>query len=91
MPKAGGGCLVMKSSKNDPSHSLVSFANTPLKRRNSMFYFLVPIAIVAGLGFIVDRRRRASAYYDKPTHPDAKPGDSSNYTMGDNRYTSGGE
>lgn len=56
-----------------------------------MLYFLVPIGIVVGLGFIVDRRRRASAYYCKPLHPDAKPGDSSNYTMGDNRYTSGGE
>lgn len=56
-----------------------------------MLYFLVPIAIVVGLGFIVDHRRRASAYYDKPTHPDAKPGDSANYTMGENRYTSSGE
>ncbi|MFK8795053.1 hypothetical protein [Planococcus plakortidis] len=56
-----------------------------------MLYFLVPIVMVLGLGFIVDRRRRMSAYYDKPTHPDAKLGDSSNYTMGDNRYTSGGD
>lgn len=56
-----------------------------------MWYFLVPLGIVTALGFAVDRRRRASAYSDKPMHPDAKPGDSSNYLMGDNRYTSGGE
>ncbi|WP_167399241.1 hypothetical protein [Planococcus maitriensis] len=56
-----------------------------------MFYFLVPIAVVVGFGLIIDRKRRTSAYYGKPAHPDAKPGDSSNYTMGDNRYTSGGE
>ncbi|MFC4714341.1 hypothetical protein [Planococcus dechangensis] len=56
-----------------------------------MWYFLVPIGFVVGLGLAIDRKRRASMYHEKPTHPDAKPGDSSNYTMGDNRYTSGGE
>ncbi|MBT2583434.1 hypothetical protein [Planococcus sp. ISL-109] len=56
-----------------------------------MWYFLVPIGFVVGLGFAIDRKRRASMYHNKPMHPDTKPGDSSNYLMGDNRYTSGGE
>jgi len=52
----------------------------------------VPIMILLGLGVLVDlKRKKRNDYLHKATNPDAKPGDSTNYKMGDNNYTSGGE
>jgi hypothetical protein len=40
---------------------------------------------------IIDLRRKKNNNNPHfPTNPNAKPGDSSNYMMGDNRYTGGG-
>ncbi|EDL66396.1 hypothetical protein [Bacillus sp. SG-1] len=41
--------------------------------------------------FIDLRRRKNNNNPHIPTNPNAKQGESSNYMMGDNRYSSGGE
>jgi len=52
----------------------------------------IPIMILLGLGLLVDwKRKKRNDYPLKSTNPNAKPGDSTNYKMGDNHYTSGGE
>ena len=51
----------------------------------------IPITILLALGMLVDRKRKKRIDYShKGTNLNVKPGDSSNYKMGDNNYTSGG-
>jgi hypothetical protein len=52
-----------------------------------MIWFLFfTILIVLGFAFFIDRRRKKiNNNPQKITHPHAKPGDDSNYMMGDNK------
>lgn len=51
----------------------------------------IPITILLALGLLADRKRKnRNDYSHKGTNPNVKPGDSSNFKMGDNNYTSGG-
>ncbi|TFE02328.1 hypothetical protein [Jeotgalibacillus salarius] len=58
-----------------------------------MWLFFSLIAGVLLLGMYSDRKhkkkRSKNPSYHHPIHPDAKPGDSSNYTAGDYRENSG--
>ncbi|MDR7071430.1 hypothetical protein [Fictibacillus barbaricus] len=52
------------------------------------FYFFV-IGLL-GFAFLIDwRRKKINNNTQMPTHAGAKPGESTNYQMGDNRYTNG--
>ena len=51
----------------------------------------IPIIVLLACGLLVDRKRKKRNDYPQiGTNPDSKPGDSSNFKMGDNHYTSGG-
>jgi hypothetical protein len=54
-------------------------------------WLLVFILGTMGMAFSIDCRRKKNNnnLYVK-TNPNAKPGESSNYMMGDNKYTNGG-
>lgn len=49
------------------------------------------LLVVAFAIFIDWRRNKNKNHPHIPTNPNTKPGESSNYMMGDNRYTGGGE
>ncbi len=51
--------------------------------------FIFVLLILAFAFFIDLRRKKNNNNPHIPTHPNAKPGDSSNYTMGDNKDTGG--
>jgi hypothetical protein len=56
-----------------------------------MVWFLVLIFGILAFSALIDwRRKKNNNNPHIPTDPNAKPGDSSNYTMGDNRDTGGG-
>lgn len=54
-----------------------------------MYWFLVPIGFILLFSFILDLKRK-NMNNAHNTNPNAKPGDSTNYMMGDNKYTNGG-
>ncbi|MFC4408867.1 hypothetical protein ACFOZY_00315 [Chungangia koreensis] len=56
-----------------------------------MFWFMgVVIVGLVAFAFVVDRRNRKLKNDSLPsTDAHAKPGDSNNYMMGDNKYTNG--
>lgn len=53
------------------------------------FLFLLLFSIISIALFIDWRRKNNNNNPHKPTHPNAKQGDSSNYMMGDNKDTGG--
>jgi hypothetical protein len=56
-----------------------------------MTWLLVFILGILGFAFFIDlRRKKNNNNPHKLTDPNVKPGDSSNYMMGDNKYTNGG-
>jgi hypothetical protein len=56
-----------------------------------MTWLFVFILGILGFAFLIDWRRKKKHYNPhKLTDPNVKPGDSSNYMMGDNKYTNGG-
>ncbi len=57
-----------------------------------MLIFFGLVVLTLGLAFFIDWRRKKNNNNPQiPTNPNAKPGDSSNYMMGDNKYSSGGQ
>ncbi|MBK3495257.1 hypothetical protein JFL43_10415 [Viridibacillus sp. YIM B01967] len=58
-----------------------------------MFWLFAILVIVFALGlalFVDLKRKKFKNNPNITTHPNAKSGDSTNYLMGDNRYTNGG-
>ncbi|MGI8385992.1 hypothetical protein [Robertmurraya sp. P23] len=54
--------------------------------------FLASVFIVITLAFWIDSKRKKNKNNPHiPTNPNAKPGDSTNYLMGDNKYTGGSQ
>lgn len=57
-----------------------------------MTWFIVFILGILIFAFLIDRRnKRINNNSHKTVSPHAKDGESSNYTMGDNKYLNGGE
>jgi hypothetical protein len=57
-----------------------------------MTWLIIFIAGILGFAFLIDwRRKKINNDPERPIHAAAKPGESTNYQMGDNRYTGGGE
>jgi hypothetical protein len=58
----------------------------------SMMWFIITfVLIILAFALYIDwRRKKNNNNPHIPTNPNAKPGDSSNYMMGDNKYTNGG-
>ncbi|WP_169907774.1 hypothetical protein [Priestia abyssalis] len=57
-----------------------------------MMWLIVFILGIVTFALLVDlRNKKINNNPHIPTDPNAKPGDSSNYMMGDNKYTNGGE
>ena len=62
------------------------------KEETDMWWFVILIVGVLLFALFIDwRRRRNNNNPHIPTDPNAKPGDSSNYMMGDNRHTGSGQ
>jgi len=56
----------------------------------AIWFFIILILGILGFALIIDLKRKKNNNNPQiPTHPNAKPGDSSNYTMGDNKDTGG--
>ncbi len=56
------------------------------------WFFIIFILGILGFTLIIDlRRKKINNNPHIPTNPNSKPRDSSNYMMGDNRYTNGGQ
>ncbi|WP_409304876.1 hypothetical protein [Peribacillus sp. SCS-155] len=63
-----------------------------IKRGVLMLGLVVFIAGLVLLAQLIDRRNnKINNNLTKSIHPNAKAGESTNYTMGDNKYSSGGE
>lgn len=57
-----------------------------------MWIFFIPIVLLISLGTWIDwRRKKRNDIAHRESNPHTRPGESSNYQMGDNNYTSGGE
>ncbi len=57
-----------------------------------MWLFILPIASIITFGvFIEARRKKRNDLLVRSSSVHTRPGESSNYKMGDNHYTSGGE
>jgi hypothetical protein len=55
------------------------------------WFFLVIVLTIVGLALFIDIKRKRNYNHPLvPTNPNAKPGDSSNYIMGDNKHIGGG-
>lgn len=56
------------------------------------WFFIISILGILIFALTIDlRNKKRNNNSHISTNPNAKPGDSSNYTMGDNRYSSGGQ
>ncbi len=56
------------------------------------YVIFILIFLVLALAALVDwKRRKNNNYPHISTNPNTKPGDSKNHTMGDNKYTNGGQ
>jgi hypothetical protein len=53
-----------------------------------MLWFFILIGFILFLAFLIDWRSKKNNNHSH--HSSAKPGDHTNYQMGDNRFTSGG-
>jgi hypothetical protein len=53
-----------------------------------MLWFLIFIGVILFLAFLIDWRRKKNNNHSH--HSSAKPGEHTNYQMGENRFTSGG-
>lgn len=52
--------------------------------------FIIFILGIFGFAFFIDLRRKINNNYPQiPTNPSTKPGENTNYMMGDNKYTNG--
>lgn len=57
-----------------------------------MWIFFIPITFLLSFGLLIEwKRKRRNDYALKGSNPHTRPGESTNYKMGDNNYTSGGE
>ena len=57
-----------------------------------IWIFVVPITVIVAFGVLIEwRKKRRNDYPHKASSPHTRPGESSNYKMGDNNYTSGGD
>lgn len=57
-----------------------------------MWWLVILIVTILLFALGIDLRRKKNNNNPHiPTNPNAKPGDSSNYMMGDNKYTGGGQ
>ncbi|WP_316572064.1 hypothetical protein [Neobacillus sp. YIM B06451] len=55
-----------------------------------IWFFIILILGISGFALIIDLKRKKNNYnFHIPTNPNTKPGDSSNYIMGDNKDTGG--
>lgn len=54
-----------------------------------MWIFFGFIAFALGLAFVTDKKHKMNRSHHSPINSNAKPGEDSNYTMGDNHYTHG--
>jgi hypothetical protein len=55
-----------------------------------LWILFIFVLLILAFAFFIDLRRKKNNNNPQiPTHPNAKPGDSSNYTMGDNKDTGG--
>jgi uncharacterized BrkB/YihY/UPF0761 family membrane protein len=55
------------------------------------WFFIVFIIVIFGVALYIEfRNKRNNNNPHIPTNPNAKPGDSTNYLMGDNKYIGGG-
>jgi preprotein translocase subunit YajC len=55
-----------------------------------LWFFIIFILLIVTFAFYIDRRRKRNNNNPHiPTNPNTKPGDSSNYMMGDNKDTGG--
>ncbi|MDM5336433.1 hypothetical protein QUF84_04210 [Fictibacillus enclensis] len=54
-------------------------------------WLVILLVVIIGFAILLDwKRKKNNNHSQPPTHSGAKPGDSSNYMMGDNKYTDGG-
>lgn len=57
-----------------------------------MWIFFIPLTILLAFGTLIEwKRKRRNDYSHRSSNPHTRPGESANYKMGDNNYTSGGE
>lgn len=57
-----------------------------------LFIILIFVLILLTLAGLIDwRRKKKKNDFQITINSNAKPGDSTNYQMGDNKYTNGGE
>lgn len=57
-----------------------------------MWIFFIPITFLLSFGLMIEwKRKRRNDDVFKTINPHTRPGESANYKMGDNNYTSGGE
>lgn len=57
-----------------------------------MWIFSIPVGLLLAFGVLIEwKRKRRNDYSHRGTNSHTRPGESSNYKMGDNNYTSGGE
>ncbi|WP_179125691.1 hypothetical protein [Rossellomorea marisflavi] len=62
------------------------------KEATDVWWFVILIVGILLFALFIDRRRKKrNNHPHRPTDPNAKPGDSSNYMMGDNRHTGSGQ
>ena len=55
-----------------------------------MWIFLIPILVLVVFAILVNwRNKKINNTHQKPINSSAKPGESSNHMMGDNRYMNG--
>lgn len=56
-----------------------------------MWLLLIPIFVLVVFALLINwRNKKMNNTHQKSMNPNAKPGESSNHTMGDNRYMNGG-
>lgn len=54
--------------------------------------FVVPITVIVAFGVLIEwRKKKRNDYHHIGSSPHTRPGESTNYKMGDNNYTSGGD
>lgn len=55
-----------------------------------LWLLMIFVLLILAFALFIDlRRKRNNNNPETPINPNAKPGDSSNYMMGDNKYTGG--
>jgi LPXTG-motif cell wall-anchored protein len=57
-----------------------------------MTWLIIFILAILAFAFFIDWRRKKNSNDPlRPINPNSKPGEDSNHTMGDNRYSGGGQ